>query len=351
MVVAPASAWSGNLKIGEAASLTGVSPGRIRHYQARGLIRPHQGHAGYRYFDADDLVRLLQIDLLRSLGVGLSEVRDYLASPGSGSGLREALQRHRRTLELEQARLSRLLEALDQVLAAPQTSSEEVAALLVTANAPSGSSLGIFGRLSRPLSPKAAQVYSGILGGGWDLPVPSIFGRLLLPTQVSDLLEQIAAADGYGQLFERIRGLALEIVALVADPASVPETADSLADRWLADLVQHPLPVGVQAALDRWLPRVPRLALLNQGFQLWAETISPLAARFLRQIEHRAHESSLSVLGVLVASRPRPARPRRSSSIALQALPPPRRARGETESTAYIADVRSGAPDRDPAST
>ncbi|MGH7697186.1 MAG: MerR family transcriptional regulator [Candidatus Dormibacteria bacterium] len=308
-----ASAWGTSLKIGEAAALTGVSAGRIRHYQAQGLLWPRQGQSGYRYFDADDLVRILQIDLLRSLGVGLAEVRQALAASDAGADLRTALSRHRQTLEAERERLGRVLAALDTALGSPRTTSEEVAALLVAANAPPGSSLGIFGRLSRPLSASAAATYGEILGGGWGLPVPSIFGRLILPGQVTEMLEQVALAPGYPRLFERVRLLSLRIVQLVADPSSDRAAAAAIADAWLKELSQDPLPQPVQAALDRTLPRVPRLRLLNQGFQLWAETISPLAAEVLRALEARARQRSLAVLGVLVAERPR--RGRRSQRL------------------------------------
>ncbi len=301
----PAPAWGGSLKIGEAAALTGVSAGRIRHYQAQGLLWPRQGQSGYRFFDADDLVRILQIDLLRSLGVGLAEVRQALATPEAGADLRIALSRHRRTLQAERQRLDRVLAALDTALASPRTTSEEVAALLVAANVPPGSSLGIFGRLSRPLSASAAATYEEILGGGWGLPVPSIFGRLILPGQVTEMLEQVAGAPGYERLFERVRQLSLRIVQLVADPRSDRGGAAALADSWLNDLSREPLPAPVQSALDRTLPRVPKLRLLNQGFQLWAETISPLAAEVLRELEAQARRRSLAVLGVLVAQRPR----------------------------------------------
>src|SRR5487761_308989 len=86
------------LKIGEAATLTGVSRGRIRHYQSQGLIRPAQSPSGYRYFSAEELLRLLQIDLLRSLGMGLPDIRRSLPGQFRGDSLRSTLQRHRATL-------------------------------------------------------------------------------------------------------------------------------------------------------------------------------------------------------------------------------------------------------------
>ena len=107
---------SGLLKIGEAATLTGVSAGRIRHYQTQGLVRPSRSLSGYRYFNADDLVRILQIDLLRSLGMGLTDIRASLPGKAHGESLRETLAIHRDTLRAERDRLDRLLAAVETAL-------------------------------------------------------------------------------------------------------------------------------------------------------------------------------------------------------------------------------------------
>ncbi len=302
------------LKIGEAAALTGVSQGRIRHYQRRGLVRPGRSLSGYRYFGADDLLRLLQIDLLRGLGMGLEEIRRSLPGQLEPGSLGELLRQHRATLLEERGRLQRLLDAIDAALETPGASAETVASLLAAANARPGESLGIFGRLSRPLSAEAAQVYRGLLGGGWGLPVPSIFGRLLLPAQVSELLEQVARAPGHPVLFQRIRLLAAEIVRLAQDPDPGPAAAAELAEGWLRELASDPLPQDVQRALDSTLPRIGQLDLLNQGFRLWASSISPLAAEFLLRLQAAAGQRAMLVLGVLVARAPRRSRRRRANS-------------------------------------
>lgn len=294
---------SGLLKIGEAATLTGVSPGRIRHYQGQGLVSPSRSLSGYRYFNADDLVRILQIDLLRSLGMGLTDIRASLPGESHGESLQETLAVHRNTLRAERDRLDRLLAAVEMALTSEDASAESVATLLASANSTPRDSLGIFGRLSRPLSEEAAVIYQEILGGGWGLPVPSIFGRMLLPAPVSDLLEQVAHAEGYQQLFRRVRDLAVEIIGLATLPAPDPNAPMDLASRWLESLLTDPLPAEVQAALDRTVPRIRELEVLNQGFQLWAESISPQAAEVLRALEGLAEGRSLLVLGVLVTHR------------------------------------------------
>jgi DNA-binding transcriptional MerR regulator len=303
----------GLLKIGEAATLTGVSPGRIRHYQSQGLIHPARSLSGYRYFNADDLVLLLEIDLLRSLGIGLAGVRDSLLGRPGANSLLQTLRQHRTTLQAERDRLERLLAAVDLALESEDASSESVAALLASANSTPRDSLGIFGRLSKPLSEDTAAIYQEILGGGWGLPVPSIFSRMLLPAQVTELMEQVARAGGYEELFHRIRELATAIVALASQSMPSPEAAQHLALKWLDSLELEPIPREVQSALDRTLPRIRELEVLNQGFQLWAESISPLAAEVLRAMDTEARHRSRLVLGVLVTTPVRRRPPGRTS--------------------------------------
>ncbi len=298
------SADSHRLKIGEAATLTGVSAGRIRHYQAQGLIQPGRSQSGYRYFDADDVVRILEIDLLRSLGMGLSDVASSLPGRAAEGSLPATLRSHRKSLQAERDRLDRLVTAIDLALESEKATAESVATLLASANSTPRDSLGIFGRLSKPLSEDAAAIYQEILGGGWGLPVPSIFGRMLLPPAVTELLEQVAHAHGYQELFARVRSLALAILSL---PETGPRASgpSQVAEDWLDGLTREPLPTAVQAALDRTIPRIGEMEVLNQGFQLWAGSISPPAAEVLRSLEARAADSGLLVLGVLLASRPR----------------------------------------------
>jgi DNA-binding transcriptional MerR regulator len=307
---------AGLLKIGEAATLTGVSPGRIRHYQSQGLLDPVRSPSGYRHFRAAELVRLLQIDLLRSLGMGISDIRESLPGQVQDDSLLDTLQRHRATLQAERDRLDRLVGAIDLALTSEDASAETVATLLAAAHSTPRDSLGIFGRLSKPLSEEAATIFQEILGGGWGLPVPSIFGRMLLPATVTELLEDVAHADGYPELFHRVRDLASSIMGLPWSPATGQAGPEQLAHDWLRELATKPLPAEVQAALDRTIPRIRELEVLNQGFQLWAESISPPAASVLRNLESAADQEGLLVLGVLLAKRQRKSRRRADPAIA-----------------------------------
>ena len=293
------------LKIGEAATLTGVTPGRIRHYQKLGLLRPTQADSGYRYFNAADLVKILQIDLLRSLGMGLDEIANSLPGEESSGSLKQALERHRATLVAEHERLGALLAAVERALMAPEASAESIAAYLASAYSTPRDSLGIFGRLTRPLSADAASSWAKILGAGFDLPVPAIFGRMLLPPQVTEVLERLAEAPGNEVLFERVRALAADILALSGGPSTARSSPRELAAAWIDSFRADRLPPAVESALDATFPRIRELGVLNQGFQLWAESISPTAGQVLRLIQDEARQRHLVVLGVLPA-HPRP---------------------------------------------
>jgi DNA-binding transcriptional MerR regulator len=67
-----------NVRIGEAASETGVTVKAIPHYEAVGLLGVLERDGAYREFSADDLERLRLIAHCRDLGFGLPEIRRVL---------------------------------------------------------------------------------------------------------------------------------------------------------------------------------------------------------------------------------------------------------------------------------
>src|SRR5690606_10221901 len=63
--------------IQEVARLTGVTSRTLRHYDDIGLVRPSAtGAGGIRHYDADALVRLQRVLLLRDLGLGLPAIAE-----------------------------------------------------------------------------------------------------------------------------------------------------------------------------------------------------------------------------------------------------------------------------------
>jgi len=112
------------LRIGEVAQLLGVTPKTIRYYQQVGLIAaPSRSPAGYRQYTATDLVTLLRVRRLQTLGLSLAQIRQVLGEPDDQRTLRQALEQlladtvaRRQALEAREQRILRLLA--DESLAA-----------------------------------------------------------------------------------------------------------------------------------------------------------------------------------------------------------------------------------------
>ena len=68
------------MKIGEAATSSGISERMIRHYEKIGLISPiARRESGYRDYDARDLHTLRFIRRARDLGFGIEEIRQLVS--------------------------------------------------------------------------------------------------------------------------------------------------------------------------------------------------------------------------------------------------------------------------------
>ena len=72
-------------RIGEFASLSGVSAKTLRFYDEIGLFRPASvdSRTGYRHYHPEQLQEVASILALKQLGVSLADVRDLISRPGS----------------------------------------------------------------------------------------------------------------------------------------------------------------------------------------------------------------------------------------------------------------------------
>jgi MerR family redox-sensitive transcriptional activator SoxR len=77
--IAPAPDDTG-LRIGEVATRAGMSPSRIRYYEARGLLPAPERAAGKRSYSGDVLRRLAIIDAAQRVGFSLEEIGELLGS-------------------------------------------------------------------------------------------------------------------------------------------------------------------------------------------------------------------------------------------------------------------------------
>ena len=102
--------WS----IQQIAKLAGTTSRTLRHYDETGLVAPSRvGDNGYRYYDADALVRLQRVLLLRELGLGIPAIAEVL------DGQRDdvhALALHLTWLREEKGRLDRQIASVESTI-------------------------------------------------------------------------------------------------------------------------------------------------------------------------------------------------------------------------------------------
>lgn len=83
------------MRIGEFARLTGMPISVLRHYDKEGLLCPsHVDYfSGYRDYSADQLEQVKKIELLKSSGLSLKEIRDILEHTGDSKLIKSILNR------------------------------------------------------------------------------------------------------------------------------------------------------------------------------------------------------------------------------------------------------------------
>ncbi|MGV0037429.1 MerR family transcriptional regulator [Mycobacterium colombiense] len=279
------------LLIGDVTALTGIASGRIRHYEKIGLLRAQHLSNGYRVFGVEQVLDLLRIDLMRSLGVGINDIARLIE--GGHSTLAGLLDEHRALLMQQRERIDHLIEAIDAATACGDAElNEDILQRLATTHR---DSIGVIGRLSAPLPEPVATKYADLFDE-WDLPVPALFGQMVLPTAASTLLSQLAETPGHEVLFDRLRGLAADVVALGDDDAAAPD----LARRWIDQQLADPLPGEVVGVLRGVQPLLERDPVIVQGFRAWAGSISPAAAHFIDEIAQQTARRGVDAVSVIV---------------------------------------------------
>jgi DNA-binding transcriptional MerR regulator len=277
--------------IGDVTALTGIASGRIRHYEKIGLLRAQHLSNGYRVFDLEQVLDLLRIDLMRSLGVSISDIQRLVDGPQTT--LADLLDEHRALLMHQRDRLDHMIAAIDAATECGAAGvNEQILRTLATTHR---DSIGVIGRLSAPLSVPVAAMYSELFAE-WELPVPALFGQMVLPRAASTLLERLAETPGRRVLFDRLRGLAGDVIALGDNLSAAAE----LARTWIAQQLADPLPDDVVGVLRAVQPLLVHDPVIVQGFRAWARSINPAAELFIEEIAAQTARRGLETVSVIV---------------------------------------------------
>ena len=104
------------LTIGQVAQRAGLRASAIRYYEAQGLLPPAPRHGGKRVYDASILVRLSAIDLAKTAGFTLGEIRALVSAGGKPARVWKRLTAVKRAeLDREMARLALMRTVLEKL--------------------------------------------------------------------------------------------------------------------------------------------------------------------------------------------------------------------------------------------
>lgn len=98
--------------IRETAALTGLPASTLRYYEQVGVIPPisRGASSGHRVYGEADLDQLMSVACLAATGMGLDDMRHYMANARRGAaaaaGQRELLEQQQRHLTVEAERLA-----------------------------------------------------------------------------------------------------------------------------------------------------------------------------------------------------------------------------------------------------
>ncbi len=258
-------------RIGEVAERTGLTRRTLRHYDDLGLLVPSERSWGdYRLYTEADLVRLLQIQSLKALGLALPEIGTALADPELDASA--TLRSHLAHLEERIAAERTLADRLRNLAGATERSWDDVLAAIALTQ-----------RLAHP--DPAVRLRAALQSPG--STTPDLVAALAAETEpaVRDVLvwalaqQPDAAAAAVPRLHEdpdpQLRAALVRLLGKLGDPAAVADLVARLDD---------PDPAVVATAVDA-LGRLgsptaarPLAGLLGSASTQAADVVDALAA-------------------------------------------------------------------------
>lgn len=104
----------GYMKVGELAKKAGVTVRTLQYYDKEGLFSPSaESEGGYRLYTDKDLVKLLQILMMKRLGFTLSDIKKRIVSMDTTAEVLDVLTEHATNIRKEINNLTESLNALE----------------------------------------------------------------------------------------------------------------------------------------------------------------------------------------------------------------------------------------------
>jgi DNA-binding transcriptional MerR regulator len=292
-------------RIGEVSERTGLTRRTLRHYDELGLLVPSTRSWGdYRLYDEADLLRLLQIQNLKALGLSLTEIADALADPDldAGATLRSHLEHLEQQIAAERdlaGRLRRLAESADRswedvleaISATRQLSHPDPSVRIRAALGAPGSTADLFAALAAERDPAVQEVLVWALARRTDA-APAALERLSDPDP-------------------DLRCLMVRLLAKIGEPASVPALLPLLADpdpRVVTNTVRALGTIGASEPAVALValfghPDVPEAELLDAITAIGPAAIEPLASA-ARAADPSVRSVAAEALGRLAVNPP-----------------------------------------------
>ena len=105
------------LKIGELASLAGVSSKALRLYESKDIIKPVKvdPETGYRFYSAEQCEIVEALVALQDMGFSLKEIKMLLSEPASNEDLEELFTQKRTALQETIWKIQGQIEEMDKL--------------------------------------------------------------------------------------------------------------------------------------------------------------------------------------------------------------------------------------------
>lgn len=296
-------------RIGEVAERTGLTRRTLRHYDELGLLVPSgRSYGDYRLYDEADLLRLLQIQNLKALGLSLPEIADALADPELDASA--TLSSHLAHLEERIAEERRLADRLRTLAAVAERSWDDVL-----------DAIALTQRLAHPDPMVRLRAALQSPGSTTDELLPALATET--EPAVRDVLvwalaqQPDATAAALGRLADPdpvLRAALARLLGKLRDPASVPALVDLLDDPEADVLAAAVDALGRIGAAEAAAPlagllgsdRVPALDVTEALAGLGDAAVPPVTER-LRTGDPAVRIQAAEVLGRIAGSAAKPA--------------------------------------------